>query len=218
MTIHAAKGLEFPVVFVTGLEDGLFPSRRRNIEERDQDSEAEERRLAYVAITRARRRLILTHARERRLYGQQPRIADPSPFLDDLPAGCVLRKGRRGGAAAPRPALHFSTSGRPQRGPRVDMVDEEAGVRIEREDAPEVDFERGAGTRGRPASSSSHVEYDDAADRRGGFRLGQIVRHERYGEGEVRGFSGGGNRLSLTVFFPSFGSKTLIAEYLSPVD
>ncbi|HEX8954059.1 MAG TPA: UvrD-helicase domain-containing protein, partial [Polyangia bacterium] len=70
MTVHAAKGLEFPVVFVTGLEDGVFPSLRNG---EDEDALAEERRLAYVAITRAEERLFLTNARHRRLFGQDAR-------------------------------------------------------------------------------------------------------------------------------------------------
>src|SRR3954462_9195701 len=65
MTVHAAKGLEFPVVFVTGLEDGVFPSLRNG---EDEEALAEERRLAYVALTRAEERLFLTNARARRLY------------------------------------------------------------------------------------------------------------------------------------------------------
>jgi len=70
MTVHAAKGLEFPIVFVTGLEDGVFPSLRNGD---DEEALEEERRLAYVAITRARERLFLTNARVRRLFGQDPR-------------------------------------------------------------------------------------------------------------------------------------------------
>jgi DNA helicase-2/ATP-dependent DNA helicase PcrA len=84
LTIHVAKGLEWPVVFVTGLEDGLFPSLR---DREDGDVESgieEERRLMYVAITRARERLYLTHARTRRVWGEI-RPCDPSRFLDELP-------------------------------------------------------------------------------------------------------------------------------------
>src|SRR5204862_284943 len=72
MTVHAAKGLEFPVVFVTGLEDGVFPSLRNG---EDQAAIAEERRLAYVSITRARERLFLSNARYRRLFRQAARAS-----------------------------------------------------------------------------------------------------------------------------------------------
>ena len=85
MTLHAAKGLEFPVVFIAGVEDGLIPMRRR-----DSDL-AEERRLFYVGLTRAREELILLHARSRTRHGQVEQ-ALPSPFLDDLPAELVHRE------------------------------------------------------------------------------------------------------------------------------
>src|SRR6185436_1887108 len=68
MTVHIAKGLEFPVVFLTGMEDGLFPSTRGRDGQSDEDQLEEERRLAYVAITRAKDKLILTLARERRVW------------------------------------------------------------------------------------------------------------------------------------------------------
>jgi DNA helicase-2/ATP-dependent DNA helicase PcrA len=94
MTAHAAKGLEFKVVFVTGLEDGLFPSLRPGSIESEEAlllRLAEERRLAYVALTRARERLILSYAYCRRLYGGQPRIADPSRFVGEIPAELMER-------------------------------------------------------------------------------------------------------------------------------
>ncbi len=85
MTVHAAKGLEFHTVFVTGLEEGLFPHENSMSEF---DGVEEERRLAYVAITRARRRLYLTHAQSRILHGQL-RYNIASRFLDELPGGLV---------------------------------------------------------------------------------------------------------------------------------
>jgi len=93
MTLHAAKGLEFPVVFLCGLEDGLFPHFRA-IEEGDPSALEEERRLCYVGITRARERLVLSYARARRLYGdRQPAIA--SQFLKELPADKLAGSPRR---------------------------------------------------------------------------------------------------------------------------
>jgi DNA helicase-2/ATP-dependent DNA helicase PcrA len=82
MTLHAAKGLEFPVVFLVGLEEKLFPHYR--VDDEPERLE-EERRLAYVGITRARRRLTLTHAEKRRLYGTDT-YSSPSRFLDEIPA------------------------------------------------------------------------------------------------------------------------------------
>ena len=85
MTLHSAKGLEFPLVFICGLETGLFPDRRS---QEDPGRLEEERRLAYVGITRAMRQLYLTYAETRRLYGAQT-INWPSQFLDEIPADCV---------------------------------------------------------------------------------------------------------------------------------
>jgi len=86
MTIHAAKGLEFPVVFVAGVERDIIP-HARSVEEAEANVE-EERRLFYVAITRARRRLFLSFCASRRRMGK-PVDAFPSPFLDELPSSCV---------------------------------------------------------------------------------------------------------------------------------
>src|SRR5690606_4885873 len=98
MTIHAAKGLEFPAVFIIGLEDGVFP-HLRSIGEPDELEE--ERRLAYVAITRAQERLYLTHAWSRTLYGGT-QYNPPSRFLDEIPAHLVeaieQRRASRGGS------------------------------------------------------------------------------------------------------------------------
>jgi DNA helicase-2/ATP-dependent DNA helicase PcrA len=103
MTLHASKGLEFPVVFLVGLEQGLFPSYR-SLE--DPASLEEERRLCYVGITRAKERLFLSHASERRLWGGMREPAVPSVFLSELPpepgAGRHSPQWRRG--PAPRAA------------------------------------------------------------------------------------------------------------------
>jgi len=87
MTMHAAKGLEFPVVIVAGMEEGLFP-HSRSIE--DEDDIEEERRLCYVGLTRARERLILTGAARRRIFGDY-QSTDPSRFLDEIPAELIQR-------------------------------------------------------------------------------------------------------------------------------
>jgi DNA helicase-2/ATP-dependent DNA helicase PcrA len=102
MTIHAAKGLEFPVVFVAGVEDGLIP-HARSVEEAS--DEEEERRLFYVAITRAKRRLFLSACSSRRRMGK-PCEAFPSPFLEELPAECVTVKADDGPATSDE-ALSF---------------------------------------------------------------------------------------------------------------
>jgi DNA helicase-2/ATP-dependent DNA helicase PcrA len=93
MTVHAAKGLEFKYVFVTGLEDGLFPHQRR-YEEVDVDKE-EERRLFYVAVTRARSKLFLSFANFRTIFGSR-QINTPSEFISDIPADLLEKEGEKG--------------------------------------------------------------------------------------------------------------------------
>jgi DNA helicase-2/ATP-dependent DNA helicase PcrA len=97
MTLHSAKGLEFPIVFLVGLEEGLFPSQRST---EDASRLEEERRLAYVGITRARRRLVLTYAESRRMHGSEM-LARPSRFLAELPQS--LREEVRPRARITRP-------------------------------------------------------------------------------------------------------------------
>ena len=89
MTMHAAKGLEFPNVFLVGFEDGLFPGMRAI---GDSEEMEEERRLCYVAITRAKKHLTITHARQRMIYGRTC-AAIPSRFLKEIPPECIVKKG-----------------------------------------------------------------------------------------------------------------------------
>jgi DNA helicase-2/ATP-dependent DNA helicase PcrA len=192
MTVHAAKGLEFPVVFVTGLEDGVFPSLRNG---EDVDAIEEERRLAYVAITRARERLLLTNARSRHLFGQDARPFRESRFLDDIPDACIARPApaQRFGAGRP-PQLGARFDRAPGRGPERRVVERDAGISVE--------YDGDAG-------------FSDDAET--AFHLGQRVRHPKFGEGEVRGFTGAGRDLKLTVYFPSIGPKTIIARFVELV-
>jgi DNA helicase-2/ATP-dependent DNA helicase PcrA len=107
MTVHAAKGLEFHAVFITGLEEGLFPheqSTQKGTSASEENGLEEERRLMYVAITRARRRLYLSHAQSRMLHGQV-RYSMPSRFLDELPEQVLLRLNRRSEPAYPASAF-----------------------------------------------------------------------------------------------------------------
>jgi len=95
MTVHASKGLEFKYIFVTGLEDGLFPHERQNESKTKEDSE-EERRLFYVAITRARSKLFLSFANFRTIFGSR-QINAPSEFIGDIPADLLEKEGETGG-------------------------------------------------------------------------------------------------------------------------
>jgi len=163
MTVHAAKGLEFHTVFVTGLEEGLFPHENSLSE---YDGVEEERRLAYVAITRARRRLYLTHAQSRMLHGQL-RYNIASRFLDELPDGLV----------------HWLSPTR-------------RGVSPAQDGETEIGATRGEAMAGRP-----------------GWRIGQSVKHARFGLGIIIDAEGRGNDARVQVNFREAGVKWLALEY-----
>jgi DNA helicase-2/ATP-dependent DNA helicase PcrA len=176
MTVHAAKGLEFPVVFLTGLEENVFPLLRGDD---SRDDVEEERRLAYVALTRARKRLFLSYARTRRLYGNE-QVNSPSRFLGDIPEDLIVV---------------------PVRTPPVRPVQRVPTPRpfVEYDAVPEYDYDQRA-------------PEDD-----GPYRVGQRVRHQLFGEGEVRGWTGQGTGLKLMVFFRGSGLKTIVAKFIEPV-
>jgi DNA helicase II / ATP-dependent DNA helicase PcrA len=190
MTVHAAKGLEFPVVLVTGLEDGVFPSLRDG---EDEEKLEEERRLCYVAITRARERLFLTNARMRHLFGQAPMPFRESRFLSDIPDACIARP-----VPAPRAARPSWNTGYASRRSTPEL----AKRVVERERDISVEYD----------DSQEHLEEHELP-----FHLGQRVRHPMFGEGEVRGFTGAGRELKLTVYFPAIGPKTIIARFVEAV-
>ncbi len=114
MTLHAAKGLEFPNVFLVGMEEGLFPHTRSSD---DLAGLEEERRLCYVGMTRARERLVLTHAEVRRLHGSDS-YPQPSRFLRELPAERLVRV-RLGGDLSAAPGAAAAGDGGLQLGQRV---------------------------------------------------------------------------------------------------
>lgn len=173
MTVHAAKGLEFPIVMVTGLEEQVFPFKGIDPWE-DPDELEEERRLAYVAFTRARERLLLSFAGVRRIFGQQ-RVGVPSRFLVELPAGDVEWIGVSPPAReSVAEELHHGT---------VDSY---------------VDFSEGS----------------DLADLEG-LRRGMQVRHPKFGVGEVREVMQG-SPPRVSVRFPGWGTRKIIASYLEP--
>ncbi|HEX4492617.1 MAG TPA: UvrD-helicase domain-containing protein [Acidimicrobiia bacterium] len=196
MTIHIAKGLEWPVVFITGLEDGLFPSLR----ERDGQSEdaalEEERRLAYVALTRARQRLVLTHARTRRVWGEI-RVQGPSRFLADLPPGCL--------AVPQRPAAIVP------KGPRIlDGNFAPTAAASRRMRAARDDFDQRT-----PHGDDDPVYHlDHDAPPTEPFRTGDQVLHAIHGTGRVIAVSGAGKDRKVIVDFPAAGRMTVLARYL----
>ncbi|MER1968612.1 UvrD-helicase domain-containing protein [Castellaniella sp. GW247-6E4] len=178
MTVHAAKGLEFDVVFITGLEEGLFPHENSLL---DAGGLEEERRLMYVAITRARERLTLTLAQSRMLHGQT-RYAMRSRFLEEIPEGHLKWLTPRARQTSDRPAW----SGAFRRG---------AGWHAEGGSAfaPRE-----------PRTASSGVMVGDQR-----FRVGLGVRHARFGEGIVVSLSGSGQEAQARIEFRDAGAKTL---------
>ena len=170
MTLHSAKGLEFPLVFICGLEEGLFPHSRSAD---DPGQLEEERRLCYVGMTRAKRSLCLSYAESRRLYGGgSDRYSTPSRFLRELPPERVEEVRLRGRVSRPAmPALPRSRAG---------------------------------------SGSLRDGESD-------GLRLGQRVRHPKFGEGVVLTYEGQGAHARVQINFEAAGAKWLVVAYANLV-
>ena len=200
MTIHIAKGLEWPLVFISGMEDGLFPSLR----ERDGVSEdaalEEERRLAYVAITRAREKLVLTHARTRRVWGEI-RIQGPSRFLADLPSSSLSAPVRSHATTMPTGPRIVDGNFAPKRsGWAQRRVQNEYDQSTSYDDEPVYRID------------------DDLTGRSTGFTVGGTVVHGTLGMGRVVAISGQGKDQKVLVDFGAIGQKTVFARYLQPSD
>jgi DNA helicase-2/ATP-dependent DNA helicase PcrA len=187
MTMHAAKGLEFPNVFILGMEDGVFPHLRALGEPRELE---EERRLCYVGITRARERLYLTNAWQRTLFGST-QYNPPSRFLDEIPGELLkLAEGSRDGRRRRGGGWGWSGTERTPGMGRDRIVDSALAAR----DAPL----RTAGPTG--------------ADQIG-LKAGDDVRHARWGEGVVLDVIGGGDKAEAVIRFPSVGEKRLLLSW-----
>jgi DNA helicase II / ATP-dependent DNA helicase PcrA len=197
MTLHNAKGLEFPYVFITGLEDGLFPMMRAYDEPADLE---EERRLFYVGVTRAERKLYLAHARRRRRAGQYM-DSTPSPFLESVPS--ELLDTRQTARLLERSAYQQpwkSTSGYTTRRDRLFGVPAwkpQPSSATPSSYDPDGDFT---------------VEYDDAQDAPN-LRKGARVRHPSFGAGSVVELSGYGDNVKATIEFDNVGRKTVVLKY-----
>ena len=191
MTMHAAKGLEFPVVFIAGMEEGLFPHSRSS---EDQDEVEEERRLFYVGMTRAERRLFLTSAARRRVFGEY-QSTEPSRFIDEVPAELVeriapvLQSGYQGNFAHAHYEFRTNPYGRGGRGARF------------REEHEKYAYE------------------DEDQSAVVGLRPGMRVRHAQFGVGTVLSVEEHTDDYKITVRFNSVGQKKLLARFakLEPV-
>jgi DNA helicase-2/ATP-dependent DNA helicase PcrA len=225
MTLHAAKGLEFPLVVLAGMEEGLFPHSRTMLEP---DAIEEERRLCYVGMTRAMDTLILSRAVYRRRYGtDMPEASVPSRFLEEVPPQLVEEMGgsrRRASSAA-----GLSRAGAPA--PHIRRA-ESAHYSYEDEDQSAA----WNPARVKPKAATPLASYnsiDNIAEffasrgkkfnvpkmpseepkGRRGFRPGQKVKHPKYGEGTVYQREGDGEDAKITVQFPRFGLNKLVERY-----
>jgi len=210
MTLHAAKGLEFDAVFMTGMEEGVFPHQRATERDApgfgDPEDMAEERRLCYVGITRARRRLWLTLAKSRALFGEFRRN-EPSRFLSDVPKE-LFESGppRRVGG----PLLHPKGEVWVEREPIVDLDDAD-GFGDDFDQRSEHERRRAPPRRAAPVQPTVR-RHTGAAP-----AVGTRVRHEQFGEGLVLESSGSGPDARVTVRFPDRGEKRIVARFLIPV-
>ena len=205
LTLHTAKGLEFPIVFMVGMEDGLLP-HARSLE--DPEEMEEERRLAYVGITRAKERLYLTHAFRRTRWGSDD-VSPPSRFLQDIPGKLMEGRSLRARTDAARASARGVTTW---------------GRRANEDEAPTV----ARGDRARSAPSSSTVwspgraapaaapapRPSQAARPSGSpqFKIGDRISHGLFGEGTVISSQVRGDDEEVTVAFKSKGIKKLLAS------
>jgi DNA helicase-2/ATP-dependent DNA helicase PcrA len=209
MTVHAAKGLEFPVVWVAGLEERLFPmTRDAYIAEDDLE---EERRLAYVAFTRAEHRLFLSHARARRLHGEAL-VCLPSRFLKEIPKEHVEPVSRvSGGFGASSVGTRYESAGQVRYGsgaPSGFRHPQERG----RPQTPKLTGVKAAPPKRAPGES--YIDRTDS-DEANEIMHGARVRHAKFGEGSVLAVEPG-RPPKVTVKFDQVGVKTLVASFLEP--
>lgn len=184
MTLHISKGLEFPVVFIVGLEEGLFPSMR-SFEDGDPDGLEEERRLAYVGMTRAREVLYLTYARSRRVWGQE-QSHPPSRFLKEIPERYVTQDSR-----IQRPKFMDRYMDQPSYG--------SSSFPSERYNQSQDPF----------------PDYENESNESGGksFQKGMRVRHPTFGVGSIYQVEGSGDTQKVSVIFQDQSFRKFVAKY-----
>lgn len=187
MTLHTAKGLEFSTVFLVGLEEGLFPHK---LSAADAAEIEEERRLCYVGMTRAKDRLVLTWAAERRPFGREKASwkTQPSRFLEEVPQELTEFLGLPAGVSRPRTSWDNAVNSK-------------------------EDVERALRERGYPGQPGrSGLSFSGPRPRRR-WKLGTQVRHAKYGLGTVLACEGEGDDAKLTVSFAGYGIKKLIERH-----
>ena len=194
MTLHSAKGLEFPVVFLVGMEEGIFPHARTLLEPKEIE---EERRTCYVGITRAERRLYLSYARERTLYGKS-NIYPPSRFLAEIPDAYM--------EGAQNAFAQTARFGKPQSA--FEILQSLQGTPPARASSPLPAAPREV----RPAAGAAIRPNMEVA-----WRAGDKARHGKWGIGTIVSVKGSGEEVELKIAFPGIGIKGLMQKY-APIE
>ncbi|OQY36447.1 MAG: hypothetical protein B6243_03120 [Anaerolineaceae bacterium 4572_5.2] len=189
LTLHAAKGLEFPVVFMVGMEDGLFPHSRSKD---DPEQMEEERRLAYVGVTRAKDRLYLTHTFKRTIYGREE-VSTPSPFLSDIPPELVDVQNKRSSFLGRSQSRSRTPAYRRRSSSSSSGSGYQEQTRRKRPLEPEAPEARSVGS--------------------GKFKRGERVKHAKFGEGTVIDVKTQNDDEEVTVAFPGQGVKRLLTSF-----
>jgi len=196
MTLHSAKGLEFPAVFLVGMEEGVFPHTRALTEPVELE---EERRLAYVGITRAQQRLFLAHAWSRQLFGNT-NYNPPSRFIDEIPPALIDQVGAVSGR---------STYGRQSYRSRDQWSDPPPYRRVDRQDNGEAERHRERVVEAALASAQRVKQPSPSNSQLIGLRLGDDVEHPAFGEGVIIDIRGQDDKAEATIRFRDAGTKHL---------
>jgi len=195
MTLHSAKGLEFPVVFITGMEEGVFPHARALSDDAELE---EERRLCYVGMTRAKNQLFLTSALSRRLYNND-NYNLPSRFLDEVPERLVQRWNGLGSAKRQAPSAERGAWGATSHDPRAESRDRTRTWRPSTSDL---------GPRTSDGKYEAETPFVD------NLQVGMRVRHPEWGIGTIKERIGEGEDLKVVVTFAGVGRKKLAASFV----
>lgn len=189
MTLHSAKGLEFPCVYLAGMEDGNFPSYMA-IQSDDKCDLEEERRLCYVGITRARKRLVLSMARQRMIRGEMM-LCKQSRFINEIPKELLLESGQ--GIRKPQSFSSEAAARLAENAMRAALPWNRPAARMS------------AIKKGAPQTAASEEEL--------GYTKGDRVRHIKFGEGTVTNIASGGRDFEVTVQFDTAGVKKMFASF-----
>lgn len=192
MTMHAAKGLEFPYVYIVGMEEGIFPLNRAA---QDEDELEEERRLAYVGITRAEKELVLSHASSRTLYGRTQHNPG-SRFLSEITED-ILDRDYSNTLKSYAQGINRSGS---------------AGV-----NTASFEYKQNVGRKGTSVRKASSIDYGNSGGESFDWNVGDKAKHKKWGVGTVVKISGSGSDMQLDIAFPGEGIKPLLAVF-APIE